>query len=371
MINRNRNCRKLAFLIPSFSGGGAERVITNLANAMLSKGYAVDILLFSSKGPVKSSVLVDINIIEIGPFGLKAMFGLLKYLIKEKPACLISSLCHCNFLSIITAKATGTKCIIREANYPPAILSHSRNRLEKIAYGIYFSFYKYADLVLSPSKQIILILEKDFNITKTKLRLLSSPSIGVEFDELVNEVPEHPWLENDNYRVVLAVGRLEPAKGFSMLIKAMSILDDEMKLKLIILGEGSLKQELLELVNDLGLEDCVSLPGFVKNPYAYMRKADVFVLSSFYEGMPNVMVQAMAAGTSIVSTNCPTGPEELLENGKLGVLVPVGDSSQLAVGISKVLDSPWSKFQLQEKVAQYRIENVSLVFEELVREIIR
>ena len=152
------------------------------------------------------------------------------------------------------------------------------------------------------------------------------------------EALDHPWFLPGEPPVILGVGRLTQAKDFPTLIRAFALVRKKHPARLMILGEGEERSKLETLVQELGLEKEVSLPGFVDNPYKYMKRAAVFVLSSKWEGFGNVLVEAMALGTPVVSTNCPSGPAEILENGRWGRLVPVGDVYALAEAIIETLD---------------------------------
>lgn len=172
------------------------------------------------------------------------------------------------------------------------------------------------------------------------------------------EPVSHPWLEQHHQPLLLAAGRLAPWKGFIDLIEAMAILVPCTQARLLILGDGPLRQELQSRINELGLADHISLVGYVNNPLPYFVKADVFVLSSLVEGMPNVLVEAMMCGCTPVATDCPTGPRELLQAGRYGYLVPVGDPEALAAGIRQALASPIPVTQLAEAIAPFEENTV-------------
>jgi glycosyltransferase involved in cell wall biosynthesis len=172
----------------------------------------------------------------------------------------------------------------------------------------------------------------------------------------------HPWFSSGQPPVVLAAGRLEPAKGFVRLVEAFGCVVERRDARLVIIGEGRQRQRLEREVRERGLMDRVDLPGFQQNPYAFMSRAQSFVLSSEYEGLPNVLIQAMAFGTPVVATNCESGPAEILEGGRYGTLVPVGDVPQLAAAITESLDKPrqpearasvLSRFGAAEATARY------------------
>lgn len=157
--------------------------------------------------------------------------------------------------------------------------------------------------------------------------------------------------------MILGVGRLTPAKDYPNLIRAFGLVKQQRDARLMILGEGELRPELEALVDELGLNDSVALPGFVDNPYAYMAHASVFALSSFWEGLPTVLIEAVGIGTPVVSTDCKSGPREILDGGKYGILVPVQDSDALASGILDAMESP--RRPLPDEVAlQYQPDAV-------------
>jgi len=196
-------------------------------------------------------------------------------------------------------------------------------------------------------------------VSAERVVLIYNPSYTNRLLELREQPVEHPWFALGEPPVVLGVGRFYPQKDFSTLIKAFALVRAQRPARLVILGEGPLRPQLEALAQQLGVADQVSMPGFVENPFAYMRRAAVFVLPSQYEGLPNVLIQAMACGCPVVSTNCPSGPEDILDNGKYGHLVPVGDVEAIANAILRVLDGDapavpeeWLLQFHEERVAQ-------------------
>lgn len=174
----------------------------------------------------------------------------------------------------------------------------------------------------------------------------------------------------------MGVGRLVKQKDFSTLVRAFALVQQRCPVRLMILGdvdkrEPSIKPQLEALVRELGLENEVALPGFVENPYNYMAKADVFVLSSIYEGFGNVVAEALATGTSVVSTNCESGPAEILENGKYGRLVPVGDAEALANGILATLSNPTDSEILQQRSQAFSVDRVVDQYLEVLNSLIK
>jgi glycosyltransferase involved in cell wall biosynthesis len=167
---------------------------------------------------------------------------------------------------------------------------------------------------------------------------------------------DHPWFAAGAPPVILSVGRLSPEKEFGTVIRAIAQLAPQRPVRLMILGEGQERPALEALIDELGVRDRVLLPGFDSNPYAYMSRAAVLVLSSRWEGSPNVLVEAMACGTPVVATNCRSGPAELLEDGRLGPLVPVGDHSAMAAAIERMLDAPVPRDELKRRANMFSVE---------------
>jgi glycosyltransferase involved in cell wall biosynthesis len=169
----------------------------------------------------------------------------------------------------------------------------------------------------------------------------------------MNEPINEDWFSDKSIPLIIAAGNLVPWKGFSDLIIAMQELLKLKKARLVILGDGPLKDELNELIERLGLKHFVKLQGFVDNPLKYFQLADIFVLSSLVEGLPNVLVEAMMCGCTPVATNCPTGPREVLQDGRFGYLVPIADPSALAAGIARAIDCPIPDDLLREAVRPF------------------
>jgi len=172
-----------------------------------------------------------------------------------------------------------------------------------------------------------------------------------------DEPLDHQWLDDPNLNVILSAGRHAPQKGFDTLLRAFDRLD-EPNTRLILLGDGDERESLIELATELGIEDRTDFPGFVDNPFSYMAQADLFVLSSWYEGFGNVLIEAMAVGCPIVSTDCPSGPNEILDNGHYGALVPVKNDSAMATSIAECLENPTNPDKLYDRANEFAIEAV-------------
>jgi glycosyltransferase involved in cell wall biosynthesis len=198
-------------------------------------------------------------------------------------------------------------------------------------------------------------------VPRERIAVIYNPIITPELQERVKIPLQHPWLESRRLPVVLAVGRLMPQKDFPTLIQAFAQVRRHHLARLLILGEGPDRLALEALVRELGLEQDISLPGFVANPYPYMARAALFVLSSRWEGLPGVLIEAMYCGVPLIATNCPSGPQEILKDGQYGQLVPVGNVAALTHAIEMALtgkvprppQESWRPFELQTIVNQY------------------
>ena len=271
------------------------------------------------------------------------MSRFVKYLRNHQPDIVISSLELINFIAIIGKflSASKAKFVIRIASTVsiqkrPAI----KKVIEKIAVTI---LYRYADEIIAVSNGVADDLSIYARIDGRQITTIYSPVIFPNLLKKSAEVTSHPWFAVKSEPVILGIGRLSPEKNFANLIKAFAIIKERTQAQLIILGSGEQRRELETLIRNLNLEEVVDLPGFVENPYAFLNSASVFVLSSDWEGLPVALIEALACGIKIVSTDCPSGPREILKNGEYGTLVPPGNPVLLAQAISGALEEKNTK----------------------------
>jgi glycosyltransferase involved in cell wall biosynthesis len=347
--------KKVSLFIPSLRGGGAEKMFINLANEFVERGIDVDLVLAQKEGPYLKDVSDKVDIVDLKSRRvLFSLFPLIKYLRKEKPSVVLSTLNHANIIILIAKifSFSKAKIIIRIPNYFSISAENKIKILAKI-------FYKRADKIIAISKGIKGDLISTLKIKENKIKVIYNPIFKKNIIQKSKEKNVHSWLKEKNIPIILGVGRLTEQKDFSTLIRAFYKLRKKREVKLIILGEGEKRKELEKLIKELKLENDVSMPGFVNNPYSYMKKADVFVLSSGWEGFGNVIVEAMTCGTSIVSTNCLSGPSEILSNGKYGKLVPVGNINKLTEAIEETLDNPIDKKILQKRAMDFSVGKIT------------
>jgi len=334
----NKNTQRVAFFVPTLNGGGAERVMVTFANAFAKKGIETDLVVCSLIGPYVDEIDKRVNVFDLKKDHVsRSLPALLRYIRENKPTAMVSCQAHANIFAVIAKLVSREKfrLAIREANTPSVSgkVGNSTYPVKTFLVSVVQEKrYKYADFVIAPSKGVADDLVKNKVVSISKIRVVYNP-VDIELIEKKAEEPiSHPWFQG-NDQVILAVGRLTKQKDYPTLLRAFSIVSRKVSCKLVILGEGEERKELEELVKDLGLEGTVDMPGFVENPFAYMARASVFVLSSLWEGLPNVLIQAMVCGTPVVATDCPSGPREILEDGRYGNLVPPGDPKQLAEAI--------------------------------------
>lgn len=332
---------KIALFIPSLRGGGAERVMVNLARGFAKQGFKVDLVLAKAEGPYLSQVPDNVRVIELKSRRvLYSLPGLIRYLRQERPEALLSALDHANIVALWAKKLSQvpTRVVVSvHSTLSKASTNATSIRARLIPLWVRV-FYPGADAVVAVSKGVAEDLIRLTNLRREKVHVIYNPVITPELFAKADEPLDHPWFEPSEPPVVLSVGRLTPAKDYSTLIRAFALVRKKMPARLMILGEGEERPKLEALIKELGLEQDVVLPGFVNNPYKYMKHATVFVLSSRWEGFGNVLVEAMALGTPVVSTDCPSGPLEILDGGKHGKLVPVGDPNLMAKAILETLE---------------------------------
>lgn len=350
---------KVSFFQSGLRGGGIARVNLNLAKYFIDKGYQVDIVVVKKVGPYINQVPDKINIVDLkANRALSSIPKLVRYLNKFNPDVLISANNYINVTVAISHKlAKADTQLILSVHLDRRYRNSKSPFYRKIIMKYLMNFsYKYADEVVAVSKGVAKYISEVTDKDEDEVKVIYNPIYDKEIIEKSKEKADHPWLNESDVPVVITAARFVEQKNLSLLIRAFKIVSDKSGAKLIILGEGKLEEELKSLVKKLGLDNSISFEGFVSNPYKYIKRADVFALSSDYEGFGNVLVETLAVNTPIVSTDCPSGPSEILKNGEYGILVPVNNEIKLAEGIIKSLNSNNNK-NLHERALDFSIEN--------------
>ena len=352
---------KVMFFLPTLGGGGAERTIIQLANSFAEQGLKIHLGVCDLNG-VKAKLLPEVSPkIELVNFDCGRVANAIKPLKQRLQAeqydCLVATQTHSNIVAGIAKKLAKvkTRLIFREVSTP------SKNmKLRGVAKFILKSLvhwtYPMAQQVVCVSKGVETDFREYYGYKKNNLSTIYNPVLDDAYFEKLKAPVDHKFF-NDTHRVILAVGRLTEAKNFGFLIRSFKALHDQHpETRLIILGEGELRAEFEALVQELGLNEVVDLPGFDANPYAYFKYASLFVLSSNWEGLPGVLIQALASKVKVVSTNCPSGPMEILDNSKFGLLVECNDQAGLTQAMQQAIfsqDMQYSAADFEMHIQQF------------------
>lgn len=355
--------QKIAIFLPALYGGGAERVLLNLTQGFAQRGYAVDLVLAKAVGPYLAEVPQAVRLIDLHASRvLFSMPALAHYLRSERPSAVLTALNHANIVALWARRLAGSpsRVVISEHNTFSIWSTQLPYWYSQILTRLLKMFYPWADEIIAVSDGVADDLASVVGLPRHRIRVIYNPIITPELQVKSSLTIDHPWFKNE-FPVVLAAGRLKAEKGFDTLIRAFARVRQTQQVKLLILGEGEERSALSRLVSELGLSEDVSLPGFVPNPYPYMVQASVFVLSSRWEGLPTVLVEALYCNLPVVATDCPSGPREILHHGQYGQLVPVGDVESLAQAIQGALEGKtpqptcesWQPFELSCVADQY------------------
>lgn len=335
----------IAFYLPSLCGGGAERVVVNLAQGITERGIGVDLVLAAAEGPLLDQVPPTVRIVDLhAPRVLRSLAPLAGYLRQERPRVLVSSMGHANLIAIWAAKLAGgvAPLIVTEHNTLSQETQRQSRLVGKLWPHLLRTFYPWATTIVAVSRGAADDLARTAGLPRGRIEVVYNPVITPAMLALARQAPDHPWLAPGQPPVILGAGRLTGQKDFLTLVRAFAEVRRRRPARLVILGEGPDRPAIEALVRDLDVVDDVALPGFQENALAYMAGSAVFVLSSAWEGLPTVLIEALAAGTRVVSTDCPSGPREILQDGRLGALVPVGDAAALAAATLEALERPAS-----------------------------
>jgi glycosyltransferase involved in cell wall biosynthesis len=333
---------RLALFLPRLDDGGAERVMLQLGAGFAARGHDVDLVVAIPGGPLESHVSRTIRIVDLASRrSVAALPALTRYLRKRRPQALLSTLEHSNILAVwagALARAR-TRIVLREASVllPRDQMHGLRPHLQR---ALMRRVYPAASAIVAVSKSVERELIDGLGIAESHVRTIYNPVVEVDLDARARAPLDDDWYAPGAPPVILAVGRLAPAKDFPTLLRAFAAVRARRPTRLLILGEGKDRASLVSVARELAIEEHVRLPGYDRNPFRYMRRSPVFVLSSIYEGLPGALIQAMACGCRVVSTDCPGGSREILEasaSPSSGLLVPPRDPPALAEAILTLL----------------------------------
>lgn len=334
---------KLAILI-SFSGrGGPERMTLNLADQLAAEGHAIDLLTIRRISPHLLGPRPTLNLVSLGTRHTWAsLLPLCRYLRQQRPHALLAAKNRANLVAVAARAlaAPATRLVLREGTTPSAALAGASLWRRWQHHLLLRWLYPRADAIVAVSNGVREDIAALSGLSRGRIVVIPNPVITTELLCQARMPINHPWFNAAAPPVVLGVGRLTRQKDFPTLLRAFAAVRAQTDCRLVILGEGRDRPDLEALARALRIGGDVDMPGFVVNPYAYMVRAGVFVLSSAWEGSPNVLTEALALGTPVVSTDCPSGPREILRNGRFGRLVPVGRPEPMAGAIEAALAKP-------------------------------
>ncbi len=395
-LSKEHFAARIAVLLPSLEGGGAERTMLKLAKAFLERRREVDLIVCRVKGDLVDSVPSGARLIGLESSGrfrgrfdalranlsnpvplarpvlipwrtapeIESIAALKNYIAECRPDIILSALTYANLTAlwarssapynlpiVISERDTLSERCRREGSgkkwrwrYLPALVSQN---------------YPKADAVVAVSRQVAEDLTQAISVSSEHIHVIHNPVVDQDLFIKAAEPLSHPWFNGNGPPVILGVGRLVDQKDFSTLIRAFKKVRALTDARLMILGEGKQRQLLTDLVSELGLEGSVEMPGYDANPFRYMAKAAVLVQTSKHEGLPGVLIQAMACGCPVVSTDCTGGAAEILDRGAYGPLVPVGDVDKLADAICGVLKEPPSKSALTARSQSFSVDRAT------------
>ncbi|HET7315121.1 glycosyltransferase [Salinisphaera sp.] len=402
---------RVAFYLSAFAGGGLERVTLCLMRGLIARGYAVDLVLERKQGDYLARIPASVRVVGLESGGkwracrrllrgwpreglaqairmltpksryipLRRLSSLVDYIERTKPDVMIAAAGRVPFLEIWAARLAKhpVRTVIAEHSTLSARLDAFRRdahayRALRYRRHLMRRLYPAADALIAVSRGVAADVAREARLSASRIEVIHNPVVDPA--DLKNDAPspDHAWFAPAQTEpVVLAAGRLAPEKDFAMLIEAVaSARSRGCALRLMILGEGPERSRLEQRARRLGIADAVALPGWVDEPQGHMAHAAVFALSSRVEGLPVALIEAMACGCPVVATDCPSGPREILEDGRLGRLVPVGDERAMGEALCAALAEPPDRRALQTRAAEFAIEPAIDAYQRLIDRLI-
>lgn len=351
---------RIAFYFATSGHSGVDRAMQNLIPAVARRGYEVDLLHVRKHGPHFDEPPPGVRIIDLGAShvynSLPAVAG---YLRRERPVVMLSDKDRVNrtaFLARFLSRAP-TRLVFSSGTTLSIELAHRGlvdRTLQRWSFG---RLYRHVSKVIVTSEGVKTDMAEYTGLPVKYIEVVPSPVIPSALFTEAQPEPAHPWFRDGEPPVILGVGELGRRKDFPTLIRAFAQLRKRQRCRLVILGRGRDREALLALAGELGIADDVSLPGFEPNPYPYMAHAALFAFTSLWEGLGFVIIEALAVGTPVVATDCPSGPREILEDGKYGQLVPVGDVAAVTAALQLGLAERPGRAFLQQAARPYEIES--------------
>lgn len=352
----------VSVFLPALKGGGAERAMLYLAIGLAERGWRVDLVLAEAFGEYLVHVPPEVRLIDLQakfPVVVTKTIALHRYLEKEQPAILFSALDILSSAYWARPAIVPTRIVMCVQTYLSEQFKHHQGRtFGKVRSRIVRWLYPKSDAIVAASIGTAEDVAALTQLPVDRIEVIYNPVITQDVFQKSEAAIDHPWFKPGEPPVILGIGRLVIQKDFPTLISAFAKVRENRPARLMILGEGDERAALESMIQALGLESDVALPGFTDNPYAYLSKAALFVLSSRYEGFGNVVAEALACGAPVVSTDCPSGPAEILDHGKYGRLIPVADPAAMTRAILDLLDSPVDRAALKRRSLEFERDHI-------------
>ena len=349
----------VAIFVATSGHSGVDKLIKHLVPAIARRGYPVDVLKIGGHGPHFKEIPTGVRLIKLGTRHVYSSFRALRaYLKDHRPAVMFTDKDRVNRTALLARMNLNisTRMVVSSGTTISVDLA-SRGPLERWLQRNSMRFlYPFADNIIVTSGGVADDMSEYTGLARQSIQVVPCPVVSEKLFHTDLPRPEHPWYQDGQSPVILGVGELGWRKDFDTLLRAFALLRAQRPTRLIILGRGGQRQRLLSLAAELNISEDVDLPGFVPDPYAYMAHAALLALTSRWEGLGFVLIEALAAGTPVVSTDCPSGPREILDNGRYGHLVPVGDAHQLFRAMDETLNHPLPTETLQKAAWPYEIE---------------
>ena len=365
-----RGSMRIAVFIHSLSAGGAQRRTVTLVNAFAERGHEVELVVVEADGVLSDTLSPQVTLVKLpgtspangaahrqrrGRQVMRAIPSLARYLRDRRPDVFLSAANHANVAALLARRRSGASVptVIRVSNLLPQLGWGGPRPPRPLRWLAIRLLFPTAASVVAVGYGVAEDLAKRAGIAEARIATIHNPITTPDVAVLARTDAPHPWLQETDPPVILAAGRLVAQKDFPTLIRAFKRLRGARSARLIILGSGPKRDDLLAHIDRLGLTDDVHLAGYVDNPLVWMARASLFVLSSAWEGLPGVLIEAMACGCPVVSTDCRSGPREILGHGAYGPLVPVGNDRTLADAMAYALGAPPDREALRRRAAAF------------------
>ena len=414
MIEQSEQPVRIAFLLDNLSGGGAEKVILNLAAGFARLGHPVDLLVCKAEGVLQNYIPAGVNLIPLRPVssargtvsalfadpaGYREILGTVirrkklpkafryipaisRHLKQSGASLLVSALPKSNINAVLAQRMSGTDTrVVLGAHIHLSAqdsegASRGKVRIRSLR-PMMQRYYHQAAAVVAVSKGVERDTKAYLNLPQDIVKTIYNPVAAREIKNLSEESPEHAWFESRDVPVVLGIGRFVQQKNFPLLVRAFAELRKKRPVRLVLLGgdessgeQAQHKAELEELADELGVAEDFDMPGYKENPYPYFRRASVFALSSRFEGFGNVLVEALFCGCPVVSTDCPSGPAEILRDGEFGRLVSIDDAQGMADALDAVLDEKIDSRVLRARGEEFSVDQAVDNYNELFNRLV-